>query len=56
MADLGLCISRKVSMQVYKKITAVFFNWRTNNPRKLERGQLFDSNRPMILNCVKNME
>ena len=58
-ADLGLCASvGKVSMQVYEKITVGVFSTgdELKQPgEKLERGQLFDSNRPMILNCVKNM-
>ena len=58
-ADIGLCASvGKVSMQVYEKITVGVFSTgdELKQPgEKLERGQLFDSNRPMIINCVKNM-
>ena len=45
-------------MQVYEKITVGVFSTgdELKQPgEKLERGQLFDSNRPMIINCVKNM-
>ena len=58
-ADIGLCASAgKVSMQVYEKITVGVFSTgdELKQPgEKIKRGQLFDSNRPMIINCVKNM-
>ena len=58
-ADIGLCASvGKVSLQVFEKITVGVFSTgdELRQPgEKLERGQLFDSNRPMIINCVKNL-